>query len=165
MYWGIKNIESIGGVWWCIDSLKKSRFWWTEHYTVHQRGYCYDSLSLSPLHFISIGYMFPNLFKSQFASIRHIIYFQHLGLIHHRLSMSSFSPIPSINTAFCFIKNGPVLVSQKQNLHEGYNTTQVVTRITLFGWFFPDLEYSSYCLNTATTSTLTSSLSSPRAKI
>ena len=54
---------------------------------------------------------------------------------------------------------------RQRNLHEEYDTTWVVTGITLFSWFLPDLEYSSNRLDTATTSTLTSSLSSPRAKI
>ena len=36
--------------------------------------------------------------KSPFASICHITYFHHLGLVHHRLSTSSFSPTPSIDT-------------------------------------------------------------------
>ena len=32
-----------------------------------QHNSCYDSLSLPPLHFISIGYMFPILLKSPFG--------------------------------------------------------------------------------------------------
>ena len=41
------------------------------------RPYCYDSLSLPPLHFISIGYMFPILFNSPFSiSINKLFYFQ-----------------------------------------------------------------------------------------
>ena len=32
-----------------------------------QESRCYDSLSLPPLHFISIGYTFPILFKSPFT--------------------------------------------------------------------------------------------------
>ena len=38
---------------------------------------CYNSLSLPPLHFISIGYTFPILFKSPFSiSINKLFYFQ-----------------------------------------------------------------------------------------
>ena len=60
--------------------------------------------------------------KGPFASIRHITYFHHLGLVHHRLSTLSFSPSPSIDTTLYFIENDPELISQKQNLHEGYDT-------------------------------------------
>ena len=60
--------------------------------------------------------------KGPFASIRHITYFHHLGLVHHRLSTSSFSSSPSINTTLYFIENDPELISQKWNLHEGYDT-------------------------------------------
>ena len=41
------------------------------------QGGCYDSLSLPQLHFISIGYTFPILFKSPFSiSINKLFYFQ-----------------------------------------------------------------------------------------
>ena len=49
--------------------------------------------------------------KSQSVSIHHIVYFRRLGLFHHWFSTSSFSPIPSIDTAFYLIKNGPVFAS------------------------------------------------------
>ena len=60
--------------------------------------------------------------KGPFTSIRHLTYFHHLGLVHHRLLTSSFSPSPSIDTTLYFIENDPELNSQKRNLHEGYDT-------------------------------------------
>ena len=49
--------------------------------------------------------------KSQSVSIHHIVYFRRLGLIHHWFLTSSFSSIPSTDTAFYLIKNGPVFAS------------------------------------------------------
>ena len=101
--------------------------WWTAWHPAHQKSRSLEIIThprTPPI--LSIFFMSQYIhsqpvflphsindtfLKSQSVLIHHIVYFRRLGLIHHWFLTSSFSPIPSIDTAFYLIKNGPVFAS------------------------------------------------------